>query len=162
MDQISVTSTLERIQELIDKNSGDTGRLNHIIDFINNEKPLYKTDRIYLENKLNHQVIITPKKIIPEEDSSSKKIKKLLKMGKGDPGRLEHILIMLEKDKKLYNSDKQYLVNNFGISIIESQKIENNVKIEKNNELKEKIKVVMPKNWKAEKRNQNYKKYLKK
>ena len=83
-------------------------------------------------------------------------------MGKGDPGRLEHILIMLEKDKKLYNSDKQYLVNNFGISIIESQKIENNVKIEKNNELKEKIKVVMPKNWKAEKRNQNYKKYLKK
>ena len=48
MEQISVTSTLERIQELIDKNSGDTGRLNHIIDFINNEKPLYKTDRIYL------------------------------------------------------------------------------------------------------------------
>ena len=67
MDQISVTSTLERIQELIDKNSGDTGRL-------------------------------------------------------------EYILIMLEKDKKLYKSDKQYLVNNFGISIIESQKIENNVK----------------------------------
>ena len=67
MEQISVTSTLERIQELIDKNSGDTGRL-------------------------------------------------------------EYILIMLEKDKKLYKSDKQYLVNNFGISIIESQKIENNVK----------------------------------
>ena len=34
-------------------------------------------------------------------------------MGKGDPGRLEHILIMLEKDKKLYNSDKQYLVNKY-------------------------------------------------
>ena len=47
MDQRTVPHTVKKIQELIDNNLGDTGRLNHIIDFINNEKPLYKTDRIY-------------------------------------------------------------------------------------------------------------------
>ena len=67
MQQITKTSTLEKIQKLIENNDGDTGRLNHIIDFINNEKQLYKTDKIYLENKLNSKIISQPKKVIPKE-----------------------------------------------------------------------------------------------
>ena len=65
MQQITTTSTLEKIQKLIENNDGDAGRLNHIIDFINNEKQLYKTDKIYLENKLNSKIISQPKKVIP-------------------------------------------------------------------------------------------------
>ena len=44
MEQMTITSTLGKIQELIDSNSGDIGRLNHIIDFINNEKQLLIDD----------------------------------------------------------------------------------------------------------------------
>ena len=152
MEQITVTSTLEKIQELIDNNAGDTGRLNHIIDFINNEKPLYNTDRVYLENKLNSKITITPKKVISEIEPIPEQIKKLIKIGKGDPGRLEHILDMLKKEKTLYQSDKQYLEKKFGIIIIEklkkkltSNKIKNKAK--NTSELKENTKKVMPKNW---------------
>ena len=80
MEQMTITSTLDKIQELINSNSGDTGRLNHIIDFINNEKPLYKTDKIYLEKKLNSKVVIPEKKIIPKEENIQNKIKKLMEI----------------------------------------------------------------------------------
>ena len=50
------------------------------------------------------------------------KFKKLMKSGKGDPGRLEHIQIMLKKNKNLYESDKQYLESNFGIKIVQNKK----------------------------------------
>ena len=154
MEQMTITSTLDKIQELINSNSGDTGRLNHIIDFINNEKPLYKTDKIYLEKKLNSKVEIPVKKIIPKEENPINKIKKLIELGEGDPGRLEHITIMLKNEKILYQSDKQYLENNFGIAVIEKKKSE-----KKNTETEiiiksvEKIKGVMPKNWKAKSEN---------
>ena len=148
MEQITVTSTLEKIQELIDSNSGDTGRLNHIIDFINNEKPLYKTDKIYLEKKLNSKIVITPKKNIPKEDNTLSKIKKLMETGKGDPGRLEHISITIENEKILYESDRQYLKNNFGIVIIEKEKSKKqNMETGKTIIPEEKMKGLMPKNW---------------
>ena len=105
MDQRTVPHTVKKIQELIDNNLGDTGRLNHIIDFINNEKPLYKTDRIYLENKLNSKITIIQKKEVSRKDTTQQQIKKLIEIGKGDPGRLEHILDMLRKEKHLYKSD---------------------------------------------------------
>ena len=149
MEQITATSTVEKIQELIDNNAGDTGRLNHIIDFINNEKVLYKTDRIYLENKLNSKIVITPKKIAPEIEPISEQIKKLIKNGKGEPGRLEHISTMVKNEKKLYKSDKQYLESNFGLVIIEKEKIEkNNVTGNENINLGKKEKGSMPKGWK--------------
>ena len=53
MEQITLEETIKEIKKLIESNSGDTGRLQHIIDFLNKEKPLYKTDKIYLEKKIN-------------------------------------------------------------------------------------------------------------
>ena len=163
MEQMTITSTLDKIQELIDSNSGDTGRLNHIIDFINNEKPLYKTDKTYLEKKLNSKIIIPAKKNIPKEENAGNKIKKLIETGKGDPGRLEHITIMLKNEKTLYDSDKQYLKNNFGIVVIEKKKLEKqSTKSEKTINLEEKTKGVMPKNWKPKNENGELEKISKK
>ena len=163
MEQITVTSTLEKIQELIDSNSGDTGRLNHIIDFINNEKPLYKTDKNYLEKKLNSKVIIPTKKIIPKKENTVNKVKKLIELGKGDPGRLEHITIMLKNEKTLYESDKQYLENNFGIVVIEKKKLgKENIERKITINLEEKTKEIMPKNWKPKNENEELEKISKK
>ena len=63
MEKITVASTIEK---LIDNNSGDIGRLEHIIDFLKKKKLLYNTDRIYLENKINSEIVI-------EEEKSVKK-----------------------------------------------------------------------------------------
>ena len=163
MEQIAVTSTLKKIQELIDNNLGDTGRLEHIIDFLNNEKPLYTTDRIYLENKLNSKIIIEPKKTIPEEDNTPQQIKTLIDTGKGDPGRLEHIIDMLKKEKTFYQSDKQYLENNFGITIIEKQKkVEKKIRTKTIPKLEEKIKEIMPKDEVSKNKNPELEKIYKK
>ena len=139
MEQITTTSTLKKIQKLIENNDGDTGRLNHIIDFINNEKPLYKTDKIYLENKLNSKIIIQTKEIIPNNKDILKQIRKLIEVRRGDPGRLEYISTALENEQKLYKSDKQYLENNFGIIIIEQENKETDTK--KHEILEEELKV---------------------
>ena len=40
MEKITVASTIEKIEKLIDNNSGDIGRLEHIIDFLKKKKPL--------------------------------------------------------------------------------------------------------------------------
>jgi len=80
--QITLEETIKKIQKLIELNSGDTGRLQHIIDFLNKGKPLYKTDKIYLEKKLNSTIKISPKKIIHEENTSIIQIKELMKNGK--------------------------------------------------------------------------------
>ena len=143
MEQISVTSTIEKIQGLIEDNSGDIGRLEHISDFLKKNKPLYNTDKKYLEKKINSKIIIVEKKKIIKKESEGEQIKKLIESGKGDPGRLEHIQTMLKKQKKLYESDKQYLENNFKIKIIEKQK--GKVMIEK---IENKVEGAMPKDWK--------------
>ena len=143
MEQITVTSTIEKIQRLIDDNSGDIGRLEHISDFLKKNKPLYNTDKKYLEKKINSKIIIQEKKKIIKKESETEQIKKLIESGKGDPGRLEHIHTMLKKQKKLYESDKQYLENNFKIKIIEKQK--GKIKIEK---IENKVQGAMPKDWK--------------
>ena len=145
VEQISVTSTIEKIQGLIEDNSGDIGRLEHISDFLKKNKPLYNTDKKYLEKKINSKIIIVEKKKIIKKESESEQIKKLIESGKGDPGRLEHIQTMLKKQKKLYESDKQYLENNFKIKIIEKQK--GKVKIEK---IENKVQGAMPKDWKPD------------
>ena len=128
MEKTTVASTIEKIEKLIDNNSGDIGRLEHIIDFLKKKKPLYNTDRIYLESKINSEIIFEEEKPV-KKISETEQIQKLMEVGKGDPGRLEHIQTMLKKQKILYESDKQYLKTNFGIKIIQKQKKE--VKIEK-------------------------------
>ena len=37
MEQITLAGTVKKIQKLIESNSGDTGRLQHIADFLNKE-----------------------------------------------------------------------------------------------------------------------------
>ncbi|MEO2200614.1 MAG: hypothetical protein ABGW48_05560, partial [Nitrosopumilus sp.] len=142
MEKITVITTIEKIEKLIDSNSGDIGRLEHIIDFLKKKKPLYNTDRIYLENKINSEIIFEEEKPV-KKISKTEQIQKLIKLGKGDPGRLEHIQTMLKKQKILYESDRQYLKNNFGIKIIQNQ--EKEVKIQK---IENKREGAMPKDWK--------------
>jgi len=151
--QITLEETIKKIQKLIELNSGDTGRLQHIIDFLNKGKPLYKTDKIYLEKKLNSTIKISPKKIIHEENTSIIQIKELMKKGKGDTGRLQHIINTLQNKKPMYLSDGVYLETNFGIKVIQKlEKIRQEIitneksKIEIKDKLKERI--VMPKDWK--------------
>ncbi|MGB0642298.1 MAG: hypothetical protein ACPGKY_03100, partial [Nitrosopumilus sp.] len=144
MEKLTVLETIDKIEKLIDENSGDIGRLEHIVDFLKKEKPLYNTDRIYLESKINAEIIFEEK--IIKKESESEQIKKLTKSGKGDPGRLEHIQIMLKKNKNLYESDKQYLESNFGIKIVQKQKEE--IKIEQIEQIENRGKGAMPKGWK--------------
>ena len=99
MEKLAVLKTNEKIEKLIDENSRDIGRLEHIVDFLKKKKSLYNTDRMYLESKINAEIIFEEK--IIKKVSESEQIKKLTDSGKGDPGRLEHIQIMLKKNKKL-------------------------------------------------------------
>ena len=53
LESLSLGQTIEKIDQLIDSGNGDAGRLYHILEYLKNKKPLYHTDQIYLENKLN-------------------------------------------------------------------------------------------------------------
>lgn len=44
-------------------------------------------------------------------------VEKLMVLGRGDPGRLNHILIVLTEGRELYNSDKTYLDEKFSQEI---------------------------------------------
>ena len=52
LQHITQTQIIQRIQYLIDANDGDVGRLCHILEFLKQNKPLYHSDQVYLENKL--------------------------------------------------------------------------------------------------------------
>ena len=78
MEKITVASTIEKIEKLIDNNSGDIGRLEHIIDFLKKKKPLYNTDRIYLENKINSEIVFEEEKPV-KKISKTEQIQKLIK-----------------------------------------------------------------------------------
>ena len=51
-------------------------------------------------------------------------VEKLMVLGRGDPGRLNHILIVLTEGRELYNSDKTYLDEKFSQEIGLQKKIE--------------------------------------
>ena len=115
-------------------------------DIPENLQPLFEEAemQIVLESKINAEIVFEEK--IIKKESESEQIKKLTESGKGDPGRLEHIQIMLKKNKNLYESDKQYLESNFGIKIIQKQKEE--IKIEQVEQIENRGKGAMPKGWK--------------
>ena len=121
LEPLSLTQTIEKVNNMIEIGNGDAGRLYHILEFLNNNKPLYSSDQIYLENKLNSS--FTVDKEVKEENDSLVKIKELIDFGKGDAGRLQHIYDMLENDKPLYHSDITYLESKLSpnISIISKQ-----------------------------------------
>ena len=103
LEPLSLTQTIDKVNNMIEIGNGDAGRLYHILEFLNNNKPLYSSDQIYLENKLNSS--FTVDKEVKEENDSLVKIKELIDSGTGDAGRLQHIYDMLENDKPLYHSD---------------------------------------------------------
>ena len=56
-------------------------------------------------------------------------VEKLAALGKGDPGRLAHILTILNEGRQLYNSDKKYLDEKFAqeIGLQQSLKVEEDI-----------------------------------
>ena len=107
MQQLSLSETINQVEHLIDSGNGDPGRLYHILEFLKNNKPLYHSDQLYLENKLNSPFSIDEDPI--EENDILPKVKELIDSGNGDPGRLQHIYDTLENNKPLYHSDHVYL-----------------------------------------------------
>ncbi len=95
------------IQKVIETGDGDTGRLNFIKECLENQKPLFKSDRKYLEGKLATMTPLQTSDPIPEDLFMS--IKEIMELGKCDYGRLEHIYTTIETGKKLFKSDQSYL-----------------------------------------------------
>ena len=163
MQQLSLSETISEVEHLIDSGNGDPGRLYHILEFLKNNKPLYHSDQMYLENKLNSPFSLDDDPI--EENDILPKVQELINSGNGDPGRLQHIYDTLANNKPLYHSDQVYLESKLDTSVQheipaksdEIKKIEkNNIKIDieeskpefnQDETIPTKAKGVMPKGW---------------
>ena len=94
LQHITQTQIIKRIVSIIDANDGDVGRLSYILEFLKQDKSLYNSDHMYLENKFNVLfMIIDVEK--PKENETIPKIQKLINSDNGDPGRLQHILSLI-------------------------------------------------------------------
>ena len=151
---LTQTQIINKIQYLIDANDGDVGRLCHILEFLKQNKPLYHSDQMYLENKLSTLFIIIDDEK-PKENETLSKIQALIDSDNGDPGRLQHIYDMLSQNKPLYHSDQLYLENKLGLI---NTPPENNVtdfdvkiedKINRVNELKKEVKLPKVKHYQS-------------
>lgn len=159
MQKLTKTQTIEKIGNLIDSGNGDAGRLYHILECLKNNRILYHSDQVYLENKLNSSFSVEEE---PDNESDTlSKIQQLIDDGKGDPGRLQHIYDMLANNKHLYHSDIVYLESKLNSLFQESQikpieppeaktrkkSVLHPQKIVKESELKSETKRTMPKGW---------------
>ena len=102
--------------------NGDAGRLYHILEFLKNNRPLYHSDKIYLENKLQSSFSVEEESV--EENKLLPKIKQLIDSGNGDPGRLQYIYDALSNNKLLYQSDADYLESKLRPTIKETIVVE--------------------------------------
>jgi len=105
---ISTPDAILRIKKLIEKKLGDPGRLQYISETLLKGRDLYRSDQIYLDNKISATVIPFQIKKPTESDAMIKSVKRLIALNFGDPGRLRYILHTLEKGKDLYNTDEMY------------------------------------------------------
>jgi len=105
---ISTPDAILRIKKLIEKKLGDPGRLQYISETLLKGRDLYRSDQIYLDNKISATVMPFQIKKPTEADEKIKGVKRLLALNFGDPGRLRYILHTLEKGKDLYNTDEMY------------------------------------------------------
>ena len=48
LQQLTLSETITKLENLIDSGQGDTGRLYHILEFLKNDRQLYRSDQIYL------------------------------------------------------------------------------------------------------------------
>ena len=106
---ISVIQTLDRIKQLIENEQGDPGRLRYIYEFIQRGKPLYRSDRQYLEKKISAQVVFEKPSPPSKEDELANSIQKLLHLRIGFPERLQFMLNRIRKGKPIFHSDQKYL-----------------------------------------------------
>ena len=168
------TQIIKRIVSIIDANDGDVGRLSYILESVKQNKPMYHSDHMYLENKFNMLfMIIDDEK--PKENKIISKIQKLIDSDNGDPGRLQHICDMLSQNKPLYQSDQVYLEHKLGTNNVP---LKNNIthfdvntedKINRMNKLEKEIKLsevkhnptplklrgLMPQDWHSPENNLN-------
>ena len=77
--------------------------LNFIKECLEKQKPLFKTDRKYLDNKISSFISQTQIDS-PEELVNLSSVKKIIDLGIGDQGRINHIYSTL-KNKKNADSD---------------------------------------------------------
>ncbi len=114
IQQFTNSQIIEKIQYFIDTNNGDVGRLYHILEHFKQNKPLYQSDKNYLESKLNISFeIIDEKK--PNDNPVLSKIQLMMNAETGDPGRLQHIYDMIYQNKPLYHSDQVYLESKLNV-----------------------------------------------
>ena len=106
---VSVVQTLERVKELIETKGGDVGRLRYIYEFLQKGRVLYRSDRIYLEKKINAEIVIDKPKEPSEEETVLRNIQNLLDLKIGYPERLQFMKNCLQKNKKLFQTDQKYL-----------------------------------------------------
>ena len=155
LEKLSFSQTISKIDALIDNGNGDAGRLYYIMEFLKNNKPLYRSDKIYLENKLESSFSMEDEPV--EENDLLPKIQELIDSGNGDSGRLQSIYDALSKNKQLYNSDANYLESKLHSMIDETIVAEPPKKLTTNipktaqeivkPALPQKIKSVLPKGW---------------
>jgi len=162
LEQITLTQTITKVEDLIDTGKGDSGRLNHILEFLKNNRPLYQSDQIYLENILNSTFSVEEGPML--ENTLLPKVKELIDSSNGDPGRLQHIYDFIENNRPLYCSDQEYLESKLrtlikepSINQVESLKpkqikeyIPPPKEIPKKSEPKSKIQGSLPKSWSPE------------
>ena len=106
---ISVVQTLEQIKKLIETQGGDPGRLRYIYEFLQKGRKLFNSDRIYLERKLQAEVIIEPPKPPSKQDELMQSIQNLLDLKIGFPERLQFMMKCLQKNNALFKTDQKYL-----------------------------------------------------
>ena len=70
-EPVQENNILPKVQELIDSGSGDPGRLQHIYDMLSKNKPLYHSDQLYLESKLQP---MPPETIVEVEPPKPKQV----------------------------------------------------------------------------------------
>ena len=110
MEQLTLSQTITQVEFLINTGAGDPGRLFHILEFLKRGKPLFNSDQIYLEGKLQAKFSTEEEEEEPEvENPLLPQVQELINAGAGDPGRLQYIFDRLAQNRTLFNSDQNYL-----------------------------------------------------
>ena len=118
MQELTMSQTIQKIEQLIEKCQGDVGRLRFIVESIKNKKQLYHSDQKYLESKLQSNISLENEIQNKSPQTILDKIQQLINSGIGDSGRLQHIYDTVSNGKTLYRSDQIYLENKLDQNVI--------------------------------------------
>ena len=119
MDNLRELPTLELVEKLIECDVGENERLIYLKYYIKNGKPIFETDKRFLERcikKLEEREVpkIKPKKIENNPDEKNLNIIKQLQESEiGDPNRLESIKHDILDNEILNERDTEYLKEKF-------------------------------------------------